>query len=113
MRITALAAVCAVLLCTAGAAATRGANTAAAPATHRVRIDASRFEPATLTVAPGDTIIWTNADLFPHTVTSTIGVFDSKDIKPGKSWKYVVPKKGLFEYACTYHAVMKATLRVR
>jgi plastocyanin len=86
---------------------------AAAAKTHTVKIEATRFEPATLTVAPGDTVIWVNADMFPHTATSAIGAFDSKEIKPGKSWKYVVPKKGLFEYLCSLHPTMKATLRVR
>ena len=109
MRTVVLAAVLGVLFCTSGAAA----RPATAAKIHKVRIDASRFEPASLTVAPGDTVIWTNADMFPHTATSTIGVFDSKEIKPGKAWKYVVPKKGLFEYACTLHPSMKASLRVQ
>ena len=113
MRTTVMAAALGVLLCTAGVAATRGPEAAPAPKTHRVKIDATRFEPATLTVAAGDTVIWSNADLFPHTVTSPIGVFDSKEIKPGKSWKYVVPRKGLFEYICSLHPTMKASLRVR
>ena len=82
--------------------------------THTVTIDASRFEPASLTVAPGDSVIFKNIDLFPHTATSRVGAFDSKEIAPGKTWKYVVPKKGrLFEYFCTLHPTMKATLRVR
>ena len=107
MQTVAVAVVFGMLLCMPGAAAP------AAPKTHTVKIDASRFEPATLTVAPGDTVVWTNVDLFPHTATSPIGVFDSKEIKPGKSWKYVVPKKGLFEYICSLHPTMKATLRAR
>lgn len=86
---------------------------AAAPKTYTVTIDATRYEPATLTVAPGDTVIWRNKDILAHTATSTVGVFDSKEIKPGASWKYVVPKKGLFEYYCTLHPAMKASLRVR
>jgi plastocyanin len=82
--------------------------------THTVTIDASRFEPASLTVAPGDTVIWRNIDLFPHTATSRLGLFDSKEIAPGKTWKYVVPSKGrLFEYVCSLHPTMKASLRVR
>ena len=113
MRATALAAAIGVLLLGTVAAATRGADAAPASKTHTVKIDATRFEPATLTVAPGDTVVWVNADLFPHTATSPIGAFDSKEIKPGKSWKYKVPKKGLFEYICTLHPTMKASLRVR
>lgn len=90
-----------------------GPAAAAPPKTHTVTIDASRFTPATLTVAPGDTVIWKNIDLFPHTATSSLGVFDSKEIQPGKTWKYVVPKKGLFAYICSLHPTMKGNLRVR
>jgi plastocyanin len=86
---------------------------APAAKTHTVTIDATRYTPAALTVAPGDTVIWQNKDILVHTATSTVGAFDSKDIKPGGSWKYVVPKKGLFEYYCTLHPAMKASLRVR
>lgn len=111
MRITVMAAALGMVLCTAGVAATRGAGTA--PRIHQVTIDASRFEPAALTVAPGDTVMWTNVDLFPHTVTSAMGAFDSKEIKAGGSWRYVVPKKGLFAYICSLHPTMKASLTVR
>jgi plastocyanin len=87
---------------------------AAAPATHTVTIDASKFEPASLAVAPGDTVLFKNIDLFPHTATSRVGAFDSKEIAPGKTWKLVVPKKGrLFEYVCTLHPTMKGSLRVK
>lgn len=113
MRKTAMAAAFGVLLLGTVAAATRGAGAVPAPKTHTVKIDATRFEPSALTVAPGDTVVWVNNDLFPHTATSPIGAFDSKEIKPGKSWRYKVPKKGLFEYICTLHPTMKASLRVR
>ena len=113
MRLAALTAAIGMLLCMPGAAAPRGTDRPPAPKTHTVTIDATRFEPARLTVAPGDTVVWKNADLFPHTATSPLGVFDSKEIKPGRSWKYVVPKKGLFEYICTLHPTMKGTLIVK
>ncbi len=81
--------------------------------THTVTIDASRFSPARLTVAPGDRIVWKNADVVAHTATSAAGGFDSKMIAPGKSWAYVAKKAGAFSYLCTYHPAMTASLRVR
>lgn len=84
-----------------------------APRTHTVTIDASRFTPARLTVAPGDTIVWRNADMFPHTATSTVGVFDSKEVAPGKSWAFVAKKKGVLDYLCTLHPSMKGSVRVK
>ena len=109
------AALALILLSGAGAAgAPFGDAPAVAAKTHTVAIDASTFSPAVLTVAPGDTVIFKNVDLFPHTATARTGVFDSKEIAPGKSWKYVVPAKGkLFEYYCTLHPTMKGSLRVR
>jgi len=96
-------------LCLIGPAASPGAT---APRTHVVTIDASRFEPSRLTVAPGDTVVWKNVDLFPHTATSKTGAFDSKAIEPGGSWKFVAEKNALFDYVCSLHPTMTGSLRV-
>ena len=83
------------------------------PRQHTVTIDATSYSPKTLTVHAGDTVVWVNEDLFPHTVTARNGRFDSGDIATGKSWTYTVKADGLFAYFCTYHATMKGTLRIR
>ena len=83
------------------------------PRQHTVTIDATTYSPKTLTVRAGDTIVWVNEDLFPHTVTAKSGRFDSGDIAAGKSWSYTVKAEGLFAYFCTYHTTMKGTLRIR
>ena len=82
------------------------------PATHTVTIDGTSFQPAMLTVKPGDSIVWVNKDPFPHTATSEAGGFDSGVIQPDKSWTYTPKRKGKFAYICTLHPTMKATLRV-
>ena len=82
------------------------------PQTHTVTIEGMRFRPEVLSVASGDTIVWVNKDLVPHTVTSVAGSFDSKDIQADKSWSYTIRTKGDFAYICTLHPTMKATLRV-
>jgi plastocyanin len=65
-------------------------------------------------VAPGDTIVWINKDLVPHTATSETGGFDSSVILASQSWRYTVQKKkGDFSYVCTLHPAMKGRLRVR
>ena len=76
-------------------------------------IQGLRFQPEVLTVAPGDTIVWINKDLVPHTATSKTGGFDWKDIQPSKSWKLTIRKTGDFAYICAFHPAMKATLRVK
>ena len=80
--------------------------------THTVTIEGMRFQPEVLTVAPGDTVVWVNKDLVPHTATSKAGNFDSKLIEADKSWNYTVRTKGDFAYICTFHPTMKAMLRV-
>jgi plastocyanin len=82
------------------------------PKTHTVAIEGMRFQPEMLTVERGDTIVWVNKDLVPHTATSKAGNFDSKLIEADKSWKYTVRKKGDFAYICTFHPTMKAMLQV-
>ena len=80
--------------------------------THTVTIEGMRFQPEVLAVAPGDTIVWVNKDLVPHTATSKAGGFDSKDIQADKSWRYTIQTTGEFAYICTFHQTMKAMLRV-
>jgi plastocyanin len=84
--------------------------TAPRPVTHTVVVEATSFEPDTLTVRAGDTVVWVNRDPFPHTATSK--VFDSKVIPADGSWKYVVRARGTVPYICTLHPTMKGTLRV-
>ncbi|MEO8133409.1 MAG: cupredoxin family copper-binding protein [Betaproteobacteria bacterium] len=93
-----------------GAALAAGA--APKPVIHTVVIDGTRFEPATMTVACGDKVVWVNKDPFPHTATAN-GVFDSRTIAAGKSWKYKALAAGEHGYICALHPNMKGTLVVR
>ena len=81
--------------------------------THTVTIEGMRFQPEVLTVSRGDTIVWVNKDLVPHTATSKAGGFDSKTIQADESWTYTPPTRGDYAYICTFHPAMKATVRVR
>jgi plastocyanin/uncharacterized membrane protein len=69
-----------------------------------------RFQPAELTVHPGETLEFKNEDIFAHTVTADDGSFDSGLIQPGSSWKMTVQKAGTIAYHCTPHPNMKAML---
>jgi len=82
-----------------------------APKTHPVAIQALAYVPETLTVRPGDVVVWINKDPFPHTVTAA-GAFDSGPIGAGKSWRFTAKKAGTYPYLCTLHTTMKGTLRV-
>jgi plastocyanin len=82
------------------------------PKTHTVTIEGMRFQPERLTVACGDTIVWVNKDLVPHTATSDAGRFDSETIQSEQSWKFMAMEKGEFPYVCSFHPTMKAMLNV-
>ena len=88
-----------------------GAAAAERARTHEVVIQGLLYVPETLTVRPGDVVVWINKDPFPHTVTAA-GVFDSGSIAAGKSWRFTAKKPGTHSYLCTLHTTMKGTLRV-
>ncbi len=80
--------------------------------THTVQIHGFQFGPSELVVAPGDTVIWINNDLVPHTITADGRNWDSDRLDPGARWQVVV-RDGMGEsYFCLYHPSMKARLRI-
>jgi plastocyanin len=83
------------------------------PVTHTVVTEGLKFQPETLTINLGDSVVWVNKDPFPHTATSKAGGFDSKQIDAGKSWTYTPKTKGEAAYVCTFHPTMTGRLRVR
>jgi plastocyanin len=86
-------------------------SAAGAAETRTVTIESMQFAPAVTTVRQGDTVVWINRDLVPHTATAA-RVFDSGEIAAGSSWKMIAKTKGRFDYVCTMHPTMKATLVV-
>lgn len=101
-----------IVVCLAGGVASAWRSVSAAGTTHAVRIKNFVFDPARLEVQSGDTIVWTNDDIVPHTATAKPG-FDSKGIEPGKSWRFVAGAAGTFAYSCTFHPTMKGEVVVR
>jgi plastocyanin len=68
------------------------------------------YEPADLEVAVGETVSWTNDGDVDHTVT-----FDDEDsgnLAPGDDYDRTFDEAGEFDYACTIHATMVATVTV-
>lgn len=81
--------------------------------THTITIENMQFNPQALTVHAGDTVVWVNKDLFPHTVTASTKAFDSGGIAANASWSYVAAKSGDYAYGCTFHPTMKGSLTVQ
>jgi plastocyanin len=69
-----------------------------------------RFQPGTLTVAKGTTVVFVNDDTAPHTVTARSGGTDSGVIDPGKRFTLVAASS--FDYVCSIHPSMTAKLVV-
>ncbi len=87
--------------------------TLARAADQPVTIQNFAFAPATLNVAVGDKITWTNKDATAHTISSdTAGVFDSGSTAPGATFSFTAATAGTITYHCNIHATMKATIVV-
>jgi plastocyanin len=71
------------------------------------------FNPTTLTVSAGTTVVWTNtAPLTPHTVTSDPGApvaFDGP-VDAGSTFSFTFTVIGTYHYHCTIHPGMHGTI---
>jgi plastocyanin len=81
-------------------------------ATNTVAIQNFAFAPATVTVKAGTTLTWTNRDQDSHTVTAMSGPFHSPTLNTGQSYRYTFTAPGRYEYLCTIHPFMTATVVV-
>jgi plastocyanin len=109
------AAMMTVVLLMAGSLTVAVKAQSAAPATAEVKIDNFSFAPATLTVAAGTTVTWTNRDDIPHTVVSTDDprAFRSKVLDTDEKFSYTFTKAGTFPYFCSVHPKMTGTVVVK
>jgi amicyanin len=82
-------------------------------ATQTVTISDFAFSPATVTIAAGDTVTWTNTDPVVHTATSTSGAFDSGDIAQGDTFSFTFTTPGTYDYFCTPHPTMTGRIVVQ
>ena len=78
--------------------------------THTIEITNFEFKPSVLEVQPGDTLVFINLDIVPHTATADDQSWDTGNIASGES-KEIKIQKGMFEsYFCKYHLIMKGKL---
>ena len=84
-----------------------------APRRYEIALRNFKFEPARLSVARGDTVVFSNTDFVPHTATARDSTWDSKSIDGGKTWSFVPNATGTHEYYCVFHPTMHATIVVR
>jgi plastocyanin len=87
-------------------------GSAAPVAGDAVSIDNFAFVPATLTVPAGSTVTWTNHDEEPHTVAASDGSFHSPGMGSQATYSHTFPTAGRFDYVCSIHPFMHATVVV-
>jgi LPXTG-motif cell wall-anchored protein len=85
---------------------------AAAASTSSVTIRDFEFDPKAITVSVGTTVTWTNQGPTAHTATADDGTFDTGNLVKGASGSYKFTKAGKYDYHCTPHPYMKATVTV-
>src|SRR3989338_853931 len=86
------------------------------PKTVAVDIQSFAFGPKELTIKRGTTVVFTDKDGVPHTVTSDVvsgsGGLNSGHLAQGGTYQFVFDKIGTYRYHCEYHPSMKATITV-
>ncbi len=70
------------------------------------------YQPAHIQVRVGTTVTWTNQDNVPHSVTFKNGMKDSGLLSQGQSFSYTFNTPDTYQYYCTVHPYMVATVTV-
>jgi plastocyanin len=85
-----------------------------------VSMQSTMYNPQSITVKAGTTVVWRNNETngTQHTVTSgppnaPSGMFDSGTLSPGQSYQFTFSTPGTFAYYCRIHgAAMTGTVTV-
>lgn len=79
-----------------------------------VSIKSYNFNPTTVNIRVGETITWTNEDSAPHTIVSDSGKeISSSSLSNGQTYSHTFSTAGTYDYHCSIHPSMKATIIVK
>lgn len=81
------------------------------PQTVNVEISDMAFNPASLTIKVGDTVVWTNKDSVKHLITGDGGIA-SKTMSNGDTYPKTFDRAGTYDYMCQIHPSMKGKIIV-
>jgi plastocyanin len=70
------------------------------------------YQVANMQVRAGTTVTWTNQDSVPHSITFKNGMRDSGLLFQGQSFSYTFKTPGTYQYYCSVHPYMVATVTV-
>jgi plastocyanin len=86
---------------------------AQASASASVSIGDNFYSPASVSIAVGDTVNWSNNGQAQHSATADDGSFDTGVFGPGASRSQTFTRAGTFSYYCTVHGqAQSGTVRV-
>ena len=79
-----------------------------------VEISGFAYNPATITIPKGTTVVWTQKDGVSHSVTIASGSgFDSGLLSQGQTFSYTFNEAGTFDYGCSIHPGMSGKIIVK
>ena len=103
-----------VFLASAVAFAQDGAPVPVSPQTHLIIIKDYLYQPATLSIAVGDTVQWRNEE--KRTSHSVLflerDIPESERLFPDESWQMTFTEAGAFPYRCGPHPEMRGLIHV-
>jgi plastocyanin len=79
----------------------------------KVSIANFTFTPAEITIAPGETVTWTNDDGAPHGLEYADGAAGTNLLLPGASFSRQFDRPGTYDYNCSVHPYMAGRVVVR
>jgi plastocyanin len=82
---------------------------------NEVNINNFSFNPATLTVAAGTKVTWTNRDDDAHTIVNAGSppLFKSAPLDTDDTFSFTFDKPGTYKYICSIHPFMSGTIIVQ
>jgi plastocyanin len=79
----------------------------------KVSIANFAFTPGEITIAPGESVTWTNDDGAPHGLEFHDGVAGTDLLLPGASFSRKFDRPGTYDYNCSVHPYMTGRVVVR
>ena len=71
------------------------------------------FTPAEITIAPGESVTWTNDDGAPHGLAFQDGAPGTELLLPGARFQRQFARPGTYDYKCAIHPYMTGRVVVR
>ena len=100
-------------VCTQMAQSVFAAPAAAVKSGAKISIVNFAFTPGEITIAPGETVTWTNDDGAPHGLAFADGAAGTGVLLPEASFQRTFDRPGSYDYVCAVHPYMTGRVIVR